>query len=139
MQITSLKLKNFAVITHAGGPGVIVTDTLIRKWSIVPDLAEKHAKCTERDIVSRCRNCQSDRYSGHRNSGQLEQVIAYCENELTEIDAMIVIFGSPGLGSVTEAYQVIHEMIQTCNKPIFPIFPSVINVKEEINQFHQKG
>jgi len=52
---------------------------------------------------------------------------------------MIIIFGSPGLGSVKEAYQVIHQMIKKCNKPIFPIFPSVVNVKNEITEFIKKG
>ena len=70
---------------------------------------------------------------------QLEQVMTYCEEDLEDIDAMIVIFGSPGLGSVKEAYQVIQNMHQTCRKPIFPIFPSVVNVKDEINQFIQEG
>ena len=139
LQITTLQLKNFAVITHAGGPGVIVTDTLTQNGLLVPDLDKEQQDSIKRILFPGAATANPIDILATGTASQLEEVIAYCENEFTEIDAMIVIFGSPGLGSVDEAYQVIHNMLQTCNKPIFPIFPSVVNAKEEINQFMQKG
>jgi acetyltransferase len=69
----------------------------------------------------------------------LGYIIDACENEFSEIDAMAVIFGSPGLFPVDDVYDLIHEKIRTCNKPVFPIMPSVINVKREIADFTAKG
>ena len=52
---------------------------------------------------------------------------------------MVVIFGSPGLFEVYDVYNVIHEKIRTCKKPIYVVLPSVVNVKNEIDDFIAKG
>ena len=70
---------------------------------------------------------------------QLETIIDYCENHFSEIDAMVVIFGSPGLFKVYDVYDVLHKKMLVCKKPIFPISPSVVNVKKEIDYFILKG
>jgi acetyltransferase len=51
----------------------------------------------------------------------------------------VVIFGSPGLFSNKEVYDLLDEKMKTCKKPIFPVLPSIINVKEEIEDFISKG
>jgi acyl-CoA synthetase (NDP forming) len=66
-------------------------------------------------------------------------IIDYCENEFHEIDAMAVIFGTPGLQRVFDAYTVITDKINTCKKPIYPILPSINEAKEEISDFVSKG
>ena len=52
---------------------------------------------------------------------------------------MTVIFGSPGLTAVDDVYDVLDEKIKTSKKPIYAILPSVVNVKNEIQNFIQKG
>ena len=52
---------------------------------------------------------------------------------------MAVIFGSPGLFENWDVYALLDEKMKTCKKPIFPILPSIINVKDEIADFiHNK-
>jgi acetyltransferase len=70
---------------------------------------------------------------------QLGHIIEACENDFEEIDAVAVIFGSPGLFPVDDVYDLLHEKIRTCRKPIYPIMPSVINVKREIAGFAANG
>ena len=139
LQTTRLKLQNFAVITHAGGPGVIVTDTLSENGLAVPDLEDHQRNEISQQLYPGAATSNPIDILATGTADQLEKVITYCENELKDIDAMIIIFGSPGLGSVKEAYQVIDQMIKKCSKPIFPIFPSVVNVKNEIAEFIKKG
>ncbi|HRW22603.1 MAG TPA: acetate--CoA ligase family protein, partial [Bacteroidales bacterium] len=55
------------------------------------------------------------------------------------IDAMAVIFGSPGLFPVYDVYDLLDEKMKVCKKPIYPILPSVVNVKDEIEKFIDKG
>lgn len=50
-----------------------------------------------------------------------------------------MIFGSPGLFPVFDVYEVLREKIATSPKPIYPIFPSSMVVKEEIDEFVRKG
>jgi acetyltransferase len=73
------------------------------------------------------------------NVGQLGHIIDYCDQKFDHVDGMIVIFGSPGLFEVYDVYDLLHEKMKTSKKPIFPVLPSVINVKNEIEHFLAKG
>ena len=70
---------------------------------------------------------------------QLGAIIDACENDFHNINAMVVIFGSPGLFPINNVYDLLHEKMLTCKKPIYPVLPSVLNVKEEIKEFLEKG
>ena len=70
---------------------------------------------------------------------QLGYILDAVENDYTDIDFSVVIFGSPGLFSNKEVYDLLDEKMKTCKKPIFPVLPSIINVKDEINDFIAKG
>lgn len=52
---------------------------------------------------------------------------------------MVVIFGSPGLFPVYDVYELLDEKMKASKKPIFPVLPSIINVKDEIQFFIDKG
>ena len=69
---------------------------------------------------------------------QLSAIIDSCQTDF-DVDSMAVIFGSPGLTSVYDVYNILLEKIKTSAKPIYPILPSIVNVKEEIAQFQEKG
>ena len=63
---------------------------------------------------------------------QLGEAIDFCEERFDEIDAIFVIFGTPGLVQLYEAYDVLHQKILSCKKPIFPILPSVHTAGPEV-------
>jgi acetyltransferase len=58
---------------------------------------------------------------------------------MDDIHGMIVIFGSTGLTPLYDVYETIHEQVQHCSKPVFPILPSVSSAKEEVDFFLAKG
>src|SRR5690606_3227713 len=70
---------------------------------------------------------------------QLGIIIDYCEHKFENIDAMAVVFGSPGLFDVENVYNVLSVKLEVCNKPIFPVLPSVVNAQREIQSFLKKG
>jgi acetate---CoA ligase (ADP-forming) len=70
---------------------------------------------------------------------QLGLVIDYCENKFAGIDAIMVIFGSTGLHDVFDAYEVLHQKMETCTIPIFPILPSVYTARGEVEYFLVAG
>ena len=45
----------------------------------------------------------------------------------------------PGLVTMFEMYDVLHEKMQTCKKPIFPILPSINTAGAEVSAFLAKG
>ena len=69
----------------------------------------------------------------------LGTAIDYCEQKFDNIDAIAVIYGTPGLTTLYEAYDVLHKKIQECKKPIFPILPSLHTAGPEVAEFLQKG
>ena len=134
-----LKGKNIAIITHAGGPAVMLTDALSKNGLNVPEIKNQESEELLTKLYPGSSVSNPIDFLATGTAEQLETIIDYCEQEFTNIDAMVVIFGSPGLFEVYEVYDVLHNKMQTCRKPIFPILPSVVNVKKEIDYFISKG
>ena len=70
---------------------------------------------------------------------QLDRVIEYVDRQMPGIDGMSVIFGSNGLNDMTVIYDLLSKKIQECNKPLFPILPSVASSHAELEYFLSKG
>jgi acetyltransferase len=69
----------------------------------------------------------------------LGTVIDYCEKKFEQIDAIAVIYGTPGLTQLYEAYDVLDRKIRECKKPIFPVLPSLHTAGPEVEEFLKKG
>lgn len=134
-----LKGKRIAIITQAGGPAVMLTDALSRGGLEIPQLEEKDASTIKKMLFpgSSAQNPIDLLATG--TAQQLGDVIDYCENKIDYIDAMMVIFGSPGLVEVFDAYEVLHNKMAECKKPIFPVLPSIITASKETEFFIEKG
>ncbi len=135
-----IKGKRCAVITHAGGPAVMLTDVLSNGGMEVPSLKDHPASPA---LLAKLFGGSSVGnpidFLATGTAEQLGYIIDTVENEYTDIDFSVVIFGSPGLFSNKEVYDLLDEKMKTCKKPIFPVLPSIINVKDEINDFIAKG
>ena len=135
-----IKGKRCAVITHAGGPAVMLTDVLSNGGMEVPPLKDHPASPA---LLAKLFGGSSVGnpidFLATGTAEQLGYIIDTVENEYDEIDFSVVIFGSPGLFSNKEVYDLLDEKMKTCKKPIFPVLPSIINVKDEIEDFISKG
>lgn len=128
--------KNIAIITHAGGPAVMLTDALSNNGFEVPHLEspELLAKLFPGSSVANPID-----FLATGTAEQLGEILEHCDKKFDNIDGMAVIFGSPGLFENYDVYKLLHEKMNTCTKPIFPILPSIINVKDEIQYFIDFG
>jgi len=134
-----LKGKNIAIITHAGGPAVMLTDVLSKNGLNVPEINSPISKELLNHLFKGSSVSNPIDFLATGNAEQLETIIDYCEHKFNEIDAMVVVFGSPGLFNVKDVYNVLDKKIKNCKKPIFPILPSVVNAKNEITSFQELG
>ncbi|MCR4680291.1 MAG: acetate--CoA ligase family protein [Bacteroidales bacterium] len=130
-----IKGRNIAVITHAGGPAVMLTDVLSNNGLEVPHIEGPAAEQLLTKLFNGSSVGNPIDFLATGTAEQLGAIIDACENEFDNIDAMCVIFGSPGLFANWEVYDVLDQKMKTCKKPIFPILPSIINVKDEIQDF----
>ena len=137
--LPELKGKNFAIITHAGGPGVMLTDALSKGGLNVPKLEGELAEELKTQLFPGAAVGNPIDILATGTPEHLRLCIDYCEEKLENIDAMMAIFGTPGLVTMFEMYDVLHEKMQTCKKPIFPILPSINTAGAEVAAFLAKG
>ncbi len=131
--------KNFAIVTHAGGPGVMLTDALSKGGMNVPQLSGEAAEELKAQLLPGSSVANPIDILATGTPEQLGIAIDFCEHRFPDIDAIMVIFGTPGLVTLYEAYDVLHQKILTCSKPIFPILPSVNTAESEVHEFIGRG
>ena len=137
--LKEVKGKNCAIITHAGGPAVMLADALSKGHLNVPNLEGPVAEELKSKLYPGAAVGNPIDIIGTGTPEHLATVIDYCENKFEEIDLMMVIFGSPGVVNVYDAYEVLHKKMEKCNKPIFPILPSIVTASPEVRSFVKKG
>jgi acyl-CoA synthetase (NDP forming) len=134
-----LKGNRIGIITHAGGPAVMLTDALTRGGLEVPPVSGNKAEKLKEKLFPGSSVANPFDFLATGTADQLGHIIDACENHFDTIDAMVVIFGSPGLFPVSDVYDLLDQKMRSCKKPVFPVLPSVINVKKEIDEFIEKG
>ena len=132
------KGKRVAIITHAGGPAVMLTDILSSNGLEIPSFSGAKAELLLSQLYPGSSVANPIDFLATGTADQLSAIIDSCQTDF-DVDSMAVIFGSPGLTSVYDVYNILLEKIKTSAKPIYPILPSIVNVKEEIAQFQEKG
>ena len=134
-----LKGKNFAIVTHAGGPGVMLTDALSKGGLSVPKIESEAAEELKTKLFPGSSVANPIDILATGTAEQLGTAIDYCENHFDNIDAIAVIYGTPGLTQLYEAYDVLDRKIRECKKPIFPVLPSLHTAGAEVAEFLAKG
>ncbi|MEG1564323.1 MAG: acetate--CoA ligase family protein [Bacteroides sp.] len=137
--LPELKGKNFAIVTHAGGPGVMLTDALSKGGLNVPKLEGVMAEELKSKLFPGASVGNPIDILATGTPEHLSIAIDYCEEKFDNIDAIFAIFGTPGLVTMFETYEVLHQKMLTSRKPVFPILPSVHTAGEEVGVFLQKG
>ena len=137
--LPELKGKNFAIVTHAGGPGVMLTDALSKGGLNVPKIEGPEADELKTKLFPGSAVANPIDILATGTAEQLGIAIDYCEQQFKNIDAIAVIYGTPGLTQLYEAYEVLHQKMVTCKKPIFPILPSLHTAGPEVAEFLKKG
>ena len=132
-------LQNFAIVTHAGGPGVMLTDALSKGGISVPTLEGPLAEELKTKLFPGSSVANPIDFLATGTAEQLGTIIDYCENRFDQIDAIAVIYGTPGLTQLYEAYDVLDRKIRECKKPVFPILPSLHTAGPEVAEFLKKG
>ena len=134
-----LKGRNFAIVTHAGGPGVMLTDALSKGGLNVPKIEGPMADELKEQLFPGSSVANPIDILATGTGVELGLAIDYCEHKFDNIDAIAVIYGTPGLSTLYEAYETLHQKIIEYKKPIFPILPSLHTAGPEVAEFLQKG
>lgn len=131
--------KNIAIITHAGGPAVMLTDALSNGGLNVPAMEGEAADELLTKLFPGSSVHNPIDFLATGTAEQLGIIIESVDKNFDNIDAMVVIFGTPGLVPLWDVYNVLDEKMKSCKKPIFPVLPSTLTGKEEVADFLTKG
>lgn len=130
--------KNLAIITHAGGPAVMLSDALSNNGFKVPPISGESAEELKSKLFPGSSVSNPIDFLATGNAQQLGTIIDYVNEHFQNIDAMAVIFGTPGLVPIYDVYQLLDEKMKRSKKPIFPILPSVLTAHKEVADFVAK-
>lgn len=127
--------KNYAIITHAGGPAVMLTDILAEGGMDVPHLEGEAADELLSHLFPGSSTANPLDILATGTAEHVKLCLEYCEDRFEEIDGTILIFGTPGLAPVFDVYDALHQHMLTAKKPVFPVLPSVTTAREEVEHF----
>ena len=131
--------NNIAVITHAGGSGVMLTDTLTDEGMNVPPIKGPAAEELLSKLYTGSSVANPIDFLATGNADQLGTILEYVDREFDHIDGSVVIFGTTGMFDVTGVYDVLHEKMKWSKKPIYPCLPSVVQAEKAVNHFLSLG
>ena len=130
--------SRMAIVTHAGGPAVMLTDILSTSGVEIPKLSGEKADALLSELYLGSSVGNPIDFLATGTGVQLSRILEACERDF-DVDSIAVIFGCPGLSDVTDVYKGLLEKISECRKPIYSILPSIINAKDAIETFQKMG
>ena len=137
--LPAIEGNRFAIITQAGGLGVLTADALCKGGMLVPELKgeaadELLAKLHKGASVSNPIDVLATGTVAH-----LEAAIDYCDKRFDDIDAIILSYGSAGLEPLGDFFDAIHRKISECRKPVITICPSIFTEAVNLEKYLAKG
>lgn len=133
-----LKGNRIAIVTHAGGPAVMLTDALNNSGMDIPEIDEASQKQILDVLYPGSSASNPIDMLATANHEQLRFVLKHCNN-LDYIDGIVVIYGKTGMEDLNVTYKTLSDTIKECNKPIYPVMPSVNTAAEEMKAFIELG
>jgi len=134
-----LKGKKIAVITHAGGPAVMLTDTLSSGGLEVPLLEGPKVEELKEQLFPGSSVANPIDFLATGTAEQLGIIIDFINDRFPEIDGMVVIFGTPGLFPINRVYGILDDKMMTSRVPIYPVLPSTLTAEHEVEEFIAHG
>jgi acetyltransferase len=131
--------ENIAIVTHAGGPGVMLTDALSQSGMKVPHIEGKAANELLEKLFHGSSVANPIDFLATGTAEQLDNILTYIERDFKNIDGTAIIYGTAGIFEVDDLYEVINKHKKTDKKPIFPIMPSPLLAEREMKDFFAKG
>ncbi|HQQ12484.1 MAG TPA: acetate--CoA ligase family protein [Bacteroidales bacterium] len=131
--------KKIAIITHAGGPAVMLTDALSAGGLEIPHIEGAAAEKLKAKLFPGSSVANPIDFLATGTAEQLGFIIDAVENDFQDIDGMVVIFGTPGLNSIFDVYELLDQKMKNAKKPIYPVLPSILTAAEEVAFFLSKG
>jgi len=133
-----LKGNNIAIVTHAGGPGVMATDVLEQQGFNLPELDQKSGE----ELLAKLHPGSSVKNPFDiLATGSEKELSATLDTIVTSelYHGIVVIFGSPGLFDEQGVFELLSKYTDKLGLPVYVVGPSVVNTIKELELYKQLG
>ena len=134
-----LKGDNLAIITHAGGPAVMLTDALSDAGMHVPRIKGPASRELLAQLYPGSSVANPIDFLATGTAEQLGTIIDFADQKFINIDGIAVIFGTPGLTPIFDVYDLLDGRMRSSAKPVYPVLPSGLTAHDEVREFVAKG
>jgi len=132
--------RRVAIVTHAGGPGILLADELAKHGFEIPALRPATRRRLDQALSPGSATGNPVDFLAAGTADHLRsifEILRECEHD--RIDSICVIFGSPGLFDVWPALEAILEAGRELPMPVYPVLPSVRTAATEAERFRREG
>ncbi|MCD4756449.1 acetate--CoA ligase family protein [bacterium] len=130
------KGKKIAVVSNAGGPGIIATDNIEKYGLTLSELGEKTTKKLLNALPSASSMRNPVDILGDALSDRYEQAISVCEND-KEVDCILVILTPQLITDIIGTAEKIVKIQNKTSKPIFACFLGKHDIKSGVNLLNE--
>lgn len=131
--------KRIGILTHAGGPAVMLVDELSKQGFEIPQVSVNDMEYL-REILhpgASVNNPIDILATGKKE--QMSAVLDYYNNANETTDAIIVIYGRTGLEDLNDTYTLLAKKVKEINKSVFVVAPSVSSSEPEMKVLINDG
>ena len=129
-----------AIVTDAGGPGVLLADELNRQGFEVPAFKQSTREKLNQVLLPGSSSANPVDCLPARNGRMMAQILEIIRTEEADnIDYILCVDGDSHLSDNWEVYQAILHEMEHGSIPVFPSFCTIVSSHEALEKFKQAG
>ncbi len=130
--------KKILIISNAGGPSILMTDSCIKNGLIIPKLPLKIKKALNRALPKAWSHNNPIDVLGDALADRYEKVFKIISKEKF-YDAVIIILTPQAMTEVEKTAKAVIEFSKTVKKPVIPCFLGGKKIKDALRLFSKAG
>jgi acetate---CoA ligase (ADP-forming) len=130
--------KRIAIVTNAGGPGIMATDAAIRFNLEIAELSETTKKKLKQDLPPTASIQNPVDVIGDATHERYEAAIHHILQD-ENVDGAIVILTPQAMTDIVETAEIVPHAAKGINKPVLCSFMGIVDVSEGIKYLEENG
>ena len=132
------KGNRIAIITNAGGPGIMATDAVVRHNLKIATLSEETKQKLKQELPPTANIENPVDVIGDATHKRYEAAIRYVLMD-ENVDGAIVILAPQAMTDVLETAEIVPRVVKGINKPVLCSFMGIVDVSEGVKYLEKNG
>jgi acetyltransferase len=132
------KGNRIAIVTNAGGPGIMATDAAIRHGLKITPLSEETRENLKKELPPTANVNNPVDVIGDATHQRYEAAIGHILRD-ENVDGAIVVLTPQAMTDILETAKIVPHVIKDINKPILCSFMGIVDVSEGVQYLEEHG